>query len=30
MAGLFAAKNLVEAGKDVVLIEKNVCGGGMS
>lgn len=30
MAWLFAAKWLVEAWKDVVLLEKNVCGGGMS
>lgn len=30
MAGLFAAKTLIEAGKDVVLIEKSICGGGMS
>lgn len=30
MAGLFAAKTLIDAGKKVILIEKNICGGGMS
>lgn len=30
MAGLFAAKTLIEAGKKVVLLERNICGWGMS
>lgn len=30
MAGLFAAKTLIEAGKPVVLIERNICGWWMS
>ena len=30
MAGLFAAKELIQAGKKVILIEKNICWGGMS
>lgn len=30
MAGLFAAKTLIEAGKKVVLIERNICGWWMS
>ena len=30
ISGLHAAQNLIKTGKRVMLIEKNICGGGMS